>query len=166
MVAGVQRKTELFKTLETNTADIAILGVWEDNKNKCEAVARKIRKLYPEMKIVAFARDNTHSIITKMLEAGIHAVISNAKFDYEKIEDLLEKIVNNEKYITPIELYDKRDRLKGEFLPEIPEKWKSENLTIEDQNAPTIPIFVPVAPISVRPKRLRIPQKDYLIKRL
>ena len=114
-----------------------MLGVWDDNQNKCQTVARKIRKKYPELKIVAFARDNTHSIVTKMLEAGINAVISSAKFDHETIEDLLEKIANNEKYIAPIKLY-KNNKLKGEFLPEIPEKWITENLTIVNPNTPTI----------------------------
>jgi DNA-binding NarL/FixJ family response regulator len=75
VVGEAKSGAEFFEMLKTTTADIVLLDVMMPDMSGFE-VARRLKKEYPEMKILAISAEGTANVVREMLEIGIDGFIN------------------------------------------------------------------------------------------
>jgi two-component system response regulator NreC len=75
VVAEAETGAEFFALLRVNKPDIVLLDILLPDTTGIE-VARRLRKEYPEIKILAISAENTPDVVQEMLEIGIDGFIS------------------------------------------------------------------------------------------
>ena len=88
---------ELFRLLASTPADVALLDinlpdVWGVD------LARRLRRDYPELKILAVSAENAVETIQAMVEAGIDGFISKRNGDANEIAQAIRAVVGGEEY--------------------------------------------------------------------
>lgn len=97
-VAGANSLDETLQFLENNTIDVIFMDVNMPNVSGIEAT-KKVKELYPDIKVIALTMHDDIAIITKMIKAGASGYVLKRTNMNEVIEAL--KIVHhNGKYLS------------------------------------------------------------------
>ena len=89
----------LFSVLSRRRADVALLGVNQSNHAECVDVARRLRSVYPNMKILAMASENTDKSVQSMMKAGINGYIAKRQAGGDELARAIRKIVGGGEYV-------------------------------------------------------------------
>jgi len=88
---------ELFDVLKTTAADLLLLDInlpdiWGVD------VARRVRKEYPDMKILALSAENTADTVKAMLDAGIDGFISKQTGKSKELAQAIRSVASGNEY--------------------------------------------------------------------
>lgn len=89
--------TALFRLLETTTPDIILLDILLPDMNGT-AIARRLRKEYPGIRILAISAENTKEVVQEMLDIGIEGFISKRQGGPDEIAQAIRTIMNGYDY--------------------------------------------------------------------
>ncbi|MCL2167497.1 MAG: response regulator transcription factor [Lentimicrobiaceae bacterium] len=89
--------TEFFSLLKITEADIVLLDIILPDTTGIE-IARKLKKEYPNLKILAISAENSTNVIEKMLAIGIHGFISKRIGGTENLVEAIISIMNGFEY--------------------------------------------------------------------
>jgi DNA-binding NarL/FixJ family response regulator len=87
----------LFRLLPTTTADIVLLDINLPDVNGVE-IARRLRRDYPAVKILAISAENTAETVKSMLEAGIDGFISKRQGDVDELVEAIRTVTSGWEY--------------------------------------------------------------------
>ena len=87
----------LFHLLELIRADIILLDIVLPDMNGVE-IARRLRKDYPEIKILAFSAENTEEVVRTLMDIGIDGFISKRQSSANEPAEAIRSIMNGLKY--------------------------------------------------------------------
>ena len=87
----------LFHLLETTRPDIILLDIFLPDTNGIE-IARRLRKEYPEIKILIISGENTVGIIQELLEIEIDGFISKRLCTGEETVEAIRSIMSGMEY--------------------------------------------------------------------
>ncbi|MCL2312116.1 MAG: response regulator transcription factor [Firmicutes bacterium] len=88
---------ELFKLLVSSVPDLVLLDINLPDISGVE-IARRLRKDYPEIKILAISAENTAETIKAMLDVGINGFISKRKSGTEELAEAIHSVMNGLEY--------------------------------------------------------------------
>jgi len=88
---------ELFRVLATTPADLVLLDINLPDVWGVE-VARRLRKEYPDMKILAVSAENTAETILGMIEVGIHGFVSKRNGDPNELATAIRTVMDGGEY--------------------------------------------------------------------
>ena len=88
---------ELFDLLKTVTADVVLLDILLPDMNGIE-IARRLRKEYPAVKILAVSNENSTDTVNEMLEAGIDGFISKLYGSADILAEAIRSIMQGIQY--------------------------------------------------------------------
>jgi len=97
IVGEAECGNDLFMLPELSTADIVLLDVNLPDIGGAE-IARRLRKEYPNVKILVVSAENTEETVKSMLEAGIDGFISKRKSNPEELAEAILSVVNEIEY--------------------------------------------------------------------
>lgn len=97
IVGEADSGTALFRLLETTTPDIILLDILLPDMNGT-VIARRLRKEYPAIKILAISAENTAKTVQEMLEIGIEGFISKRQGGVDEIVEAIRTIMNGYEY--------------------------------------------------------------------
>jgi len=88
---------ELLRLLASTPADVAVLDInlpdiWGVD------LAQRLRRDYPELKILAVSAENAVETIQAMVEAGVHGFISKRNGDANELAQAIRAVVGGEEY--------------------------------------------------------------------
>ncbi|MDL2281668.1 response regulator transcription factor [Parabacteroides sp. OttesenSCG-928-G06] len=89
--------TSLFRLLETTTPDIILLDILLPDMSGVE-IARRMRKEYPAIKILAISAENSSEVVQEMLDIGIEGFISKRQGGADEIAQAIRTIMNGYEY--------------------------------------------------------------------
>jgi Response regulator containing a CheY-like receiver domain and an HTH DNA-binding domain len=84
VVGEAESGKELFHILTTTSADVVLLDINLPDAWGAE-IARRLRRDYPDLKILAISAENTADTIQAMLDAGIDGFISKQRGDVDEL---------------------------------------------------------------------------------
>jgi DNA-binding NarL/FixJ family response regulator len=87
----------LFDVLSATPADLVLLDVNLPDVGGVE-IAHRLRRDYPDMKILAISAENSAKTVKAMLEAGIHGFISKQDGDANELADAIRSIMSGNEY--------------------------------------------------------------------
>ena len=87
----------LFRLLETLAPDIILLDILLPDTTGIE-IARRLRKEYPAIKILAISAENTTEVVQEMLDIGIEGFISKRQGSADDIAEAIRTIMNGFEY--------------------------------------------------------------------
>ena len=88
---------EFFRLLQTVSADMVLLDIAMPNMSGAE-VARRLKKEYPAMKILAVSAENAASTVEEMLQIGIEGFISKANCKADILAEAIRTIMQGFEY--------------------------------------------------------------------
>jgi len=88
---------ELFRLLPHTPADLVLLDVNLPDIWGVEA-ARRLRREYPDLKIIAVSGENTEETIRAMIDAGIDGFISKQHSGIEDLTEAIDSVMNGVEY--------------------------------------------------------------------
>ena len=88
---------ELFRVLATTPADIVLLDVNLPDIPGAD-VAVRLRRDYPDLKILAVSAENTSETINAMIEAGIDGFISKQKGDFDELSEAIRTVMSGSEF--------------------------------------------------------------------
>ena len=98
----------LFELPALDKADLALLDINLPGMSGAK-IARRLRRDYPAMKILAISAENSKDTVQDMLDAGIDGFISKQRGDADELADAIRSVMSGEEYfgrdIAPI-IYD------------------------------------------------------------
>jgi len=89
---------ELFRVLSYTPADLVLLDVNLPDVGGGAAIARRLRRDFPTLKILAISAENTAGTIQNMLEAGIDGFISKQKGDGDELAEAIRSVMSGVEY--------------------------------------------------------------------
>jgi len=101
-VAGDAESGErFFEMLPATEVDVVLLDIRLD-KGKLQGaeVARRLRRDYPHIKILAVSMENDYNTVQEMLNAGIDGFVSKQKGSPEKISEAVRSVMEGLEYFT------------------------------------------------------------------
>ena len=87
----------LFRLLETTIADIVLLDIVLPDMSGIE-IARRLRKDYPEIKILALSAENTEDVVKTLIDIGINGFISKRQSSAEELSEAIHCIMDGMEY--------------------------------------------------------------------
>ena len=93
----------LFRFLSAAPVDMVLLGVNPSKAMDCLHIARRLRRDYPTIKILALANENTAETVNSMMQAGIDGFIGKRQADKVELLAAIQKVVSGEGYVGRIE---------------------------------------------------------------
>ena len=87
----------LFRLPELTTADIVLLDINLPDVSGVE-IARRLRRDYPAVKVLAISAENTAETIKAMLETGINGFISKRQSDDNELADAIRTVMSGLEY--------------------------------------------------------------------
>jgi len=87
----------LFQLLETITPDIILLDILLPDTTGIE-IARRLRKEFPAIKILAISAENATEVVQEMLNIGIEGFISKRQGGADEIAEAVRTIMNGFEY--------------------------------------------------------------------
>ena len=97
-VAGEADSGEaLFALPALDTADLVLLDINLPGISGAD-VARRLRRDYPALKILAISAENSNETVQAMLDAGIDGFISKQRGDADELAEAIRSIMNGEEY--------------------------------------------------------------------
>ena len=97
IVAEAEDGKTLFALLPSTTADIVLLDINLPDMSGVE-IARRLRKEYPALKILAISAENTAETIEAMLEIGIDGFISKQKSNANELAEAIHAVMDGLEY--------------------------------------------------------------------
>jgi DNA-binding NarL/FixJ family response regulator len=88
---------ELFDVLASTPADIVLLDINLPDIPGVE-IAKRLRRDYPDMKILAVSAENTADTIQAMIEVGIDGFISKQQGDFDELANAIRTIMSGSEY--------------------------------------------------------------------
>jgi len=88
---------ELFRLLPATPSDLILLDIILPGMSGVE-IARRLRRDYPALKILAISAENTAETIKAMLEAGIDGFISKQQGNDDELADAIRSVVSGLDY--------------------------------------------------------------------
>jgi DNA-binding NarL/FixJ family response regulator len=88
---------ELFALLQTAQADIVLLDIILPDMNGVE-ITRRLKKEYPDLKILAVSAENSSNIVQLLLEAGIDGFISKRQSNAGELGEAIRSVVSGVEY--------------------------------------------------------------------
>jgi len=88
---------KLFTLGALSSADLVLLDINLPGMSGIE-IARKLRRQYPALKILAVSAENTTDIVTAMLDAGIDGFISKQHGDTDELARAIRTVVSGLEY--------------------------------------------------------------------
>ena len=88
---------ELFAILDSTTADLVLLDINLPDMNGAD-IARRLRRDYPAIKILAISAENALETIESMLEAGIDGFISKQKSGADELAVAIRTVMDGLEY--------------------------------------------------------------------
>ena len=92
VVAEAETGAELFALLKTTKPDIILLDIILPDTTGVE-IARRMKKEYPEIKILAISAENTATVVQQMLDIGIEGFITKRAGDVTSIVNAIRSIM-------------------------------------------------------------------------
>jgi len=83
---------KLFQLLGYSVPDIILLDINLPDMNGVE-IAYRLKKEYPELKILAVSAENTSETVKAMIDAGIHGFISKRKGDTTELAEAIRSVM-------------------------------------------------------------------------
>jgi len=87
----------LFALHTLDKADLALLDINLPGMSGAD-IARRLRRDYPAVKILAISAENSNDTIHAMIEAGIDGFISKQRGDADELADAIRSVINGEEY--------------------------------------------------------------------
>jgi DNA-binding NarL/FixJ family response regulator len=87
----------LFRVLATTPANIVLLDINLPDMGGVE-IARRLRRDYPAMKILAVSAENTAETVKAMIDVGIDGFITKQKSDADELAEAIRTIMNGLEY--------------------------------------------------------------------
>ena len=87
----------LFRLSALSTADLVLLDINLPDINGVE-IARRLRRDYPAVKILAVSAENTAETVKSMLEAGIEGFISKRQGDVDELVEAIRTVMSGLEY--------------------------------------------------------------------
>lgn len=97
IVGEADSGTALFRLLETTNPDIILLDIILPDMTGID-IARRIKKEYPGIKILAISAENTAGVVQDMLDIGIEGFISKRQGGADEIAQAIRAIMNGYDY--------------------------------------------------------------------
>jgi DNA-binding NarL/FixJ family response regulator len=88
---------ELFNLPEVATAQLTLLDIEMPGMNGIEA-ARKLKRFYPEMKILAVSALTTNAVVDAMIDVGINGFISKSRGSFESVIEAIRTVDSGYEY--------------------------------------------------------------------
>jgi len=88
---------DLFTLLETTTADLIILDIMLPDMNGVE-IARRVKKEYPQIKILVISAETSVSNVKEMLEIGVEGFISKFENNIANFAEAIRSIMRGLEY--------------------------------------------------------------------
>ena len=99
MAGSTSDAATLFPLLTGKPEEVILLGVNPCDNNMCIDVARRIRRDYPLLKILAFADEGTEQTIRKMMKSGINGFIGKWQANSNELGKAIQQVAAGEEYI-------------------------------------------------------------------
>jgi len=97
-VAGVAEcGSDFFALLPSTEADIVLLDINLPDIGGAE-IARRLRRDYPHIKILAVSCEKSVETIQSMIEAGIDGFVSKQKCDYDELAEAIRTVMSGLEY--------------------------------------------------------------------
>jgi len=90
---------EAFESIEKIQPDIAILDISMPNLSGIE-LARKVRKYFPDIKIIMLSRHDNEEYVRQLLKYGIHGFVLKDEAGNDMMR-AIDAVVKNETYLSP-----------------------------------------------------------------
>jgi len=97
IVGEAEYGKELFTLSQLSTADIVLLDINLPDIGGA-AIARRLHREYPHLKILVVSAENTEETVKSMLEAGIDGFISKRKGDPDELAEAIRSVMNGIEY--------------------------------------------------------------------
>ena len=97
MAGEAEDGKELFGMLASLPVDVVLLDINLPDIGGAE-IARRLRREYPALKILAVSAENTAETIESMLEAGIDGFISKQKGDIDELAEAIRTVAGGLEY--------------------------------------------------------------------
>lgn len=98
-VAGATSMQETMAFLETNSIDVILMDVNMPDSSGIE-ITKKVKELYPRIKVVALTMHDDISIISKMIKAGASGYVLK-RTNMHEVVDALKIVYKDGKYLSP-----------------------------------------------------------------
>ncbi|WP_312768000.1 response regulator transcription factor [Epilithonimonas sp.] len=98
-VAGATSMQETVTFLETNNIDVILMDVNMPDSSGIE-ITKKVKELYPKIKVVALTMHDDISIISKMIKAGASGYVLK-RTNMHEVVDALKIVYRDGKYLSP-----------------------------------------------------------------
>ena len=82
---------EFFNLLETAKADIVLLDIMLPDMSGID-IARRMKKEYPEVRILAVSAENTTATVQEMLDTGIEGFVSKVNTSADTLADAIRSV--------------------------------------------------------------------------
>jgi DNA-binding NarL/FixJ family response regulator len=87
----------LFRVLPATDADLVLLDINLPDVGGVE-IARRLRRDYPQVKILAVSAENTAETVKAMLDVGINGFITKQKSDANELSEAIRTVMNGLEY--------------------------------------------------------------------
>ena len=97
VIGEAESGERLFCLPELATADLVLLDIELTGMNGIEA-ARRLKREYPEIKILTISAQTTNEVVGAMLDTGINGFISKRRGGYENVVEAIHAVANGYEY--------------------------------------------------------------------
>jgi DNA-binding NarL/FixJ family response regulator len=97
VVGEAKSGAEFFEMLKTTPADIVLLDIMMPGMSGFE-VARRLKKEYPDVKILAISAEASDSVVQDMLHIGVDGFIYKLSYDDDSIAQAIHSIMSGIEY--------------------------------------------------------------------
>ena len=97
IVGEAELGAEFFALLRTTTPDLVLLDIALPDMSGIE-IARRVKKEYPEIKILIISADNTTATAEELLDVGVEGFISKLKGSPDTLVDAIRSIMQGLEY--------------------------------------------------------------------
>jgi DNA-binding NarL/FixJ family response regulator len=97
VVGEAESGEEFFDLLATTKADIVLLDIVLPDMSGIE-IARRLKKDFPDLKILAVSAENTAVIVQSLLELGVDGFISKRQSDANDLIEAIRSVMNGVEY--------------------------------------------------------------------
>ena len=109
VIGDAGSRANLFKSLQQMPVDMVLLGVNINRKSKYAKavkyvdITKKIRQRYPNVKILAFASEDTNKTVRRMMNEGANGYIGKGQANGSELEKAIRQVAAGNPYIGQID---------------------------------------------------------------
>ena len=97
IVGEAETGTEFFGLMKTTPADIVLLDIMLPDTTGID-IALRLRKEYPDIKILAISAENTAEVVQKMLDIGIDGFITKRMGGVDTLAEAIRSVMDGLEY--------------------------------------------------------------------